>query len=174
MRKYTGFGPDVASAQHADFFDTIRRPMTAPEPRHYRLTMGLVLAAVPAMVAYWVIWFFVDRSWLANLDTQAYYVFENAFPAADGWLTLTCAAGAWSMWKRRASSLFWLIAGGSAGISFALMDILFDLENGVYRAPKGDWGSVGLEIAINLYGLGLGAWALSFGWRNRGWFLARA
>ncbi len=148
--------------------------MTEAEPRHYRLTLGLVLAAFVAMVAYWVIWFFVDRSWLANMDTQAYYVFENAFPAADAWLAVACAAGAWAMWKRRASSLFWLLAGGSASVYLGLMDVLFDLENGVYAAPKGDWGAVGIEVAINLYALGVGAWALSFGWRNRGWFLARS
>ena len=147
--------------------------MTDAEPRHYRLTLGLVLAAFVALVAYWVIWFFVDRSWLASMDTQAYYVFENAFPAADGWLAIACAAGAWAMWKRRASSLFWLLAGGSASVYLGLMDVLFDLENGVYLAPKGDWGAVGTEVAINLYALGVGAWALAFGWRNRAWFLER-
>jgi hypothetical protein len=157
-----------------DFSDTIRRPMNEAEPRHYRLTLGLILAAFAALVAYWVIWFFVDRSLLANLDTQAYYVFENAFPAADGWLAVACAAGAWAMWKRRASSLFWLLAGGSASVYLGLMDVLFDLENGVYGAPKGDWGAVGIEVAINLYALGVGAWALAFGWRNRAWFLARS
>ncbi|HEX8793144.1 MAG TPA: hypothetical protein VF765_19505 [Polyangiaceae bacterium] len=146
----------------------------AAEPRHYRLTLGLVLAAFVALVAYWVIWFFVDRSWLASMDTQAYYVFENAFPAADGWLAIACAAGAWAMWKRRPSSLFWLLAGGSASVYLGLMDVLFDLENGVYGAPKGDWGAVGTEVAINLYALGVGAWALAFGWRNRAWFLARS
>jgi hypothetical protein len=147
--------------------------MPEAEPRHYRLTLGLVLAAFVAMVAYWVIWFFVDRSWLANMDAEAYYVFENAFPAADGWLAVACAAGAWAMWKRRASSLFWLLAGGSASVYLGLMDVLFDLENGVYAAPKGDWGAVGIEIGINLYALGVGAWALSFGWRHRAWFLGR-
>jgi hypothetical protein len=78
------------------------------------------------------------------------------------------------MWKRRSSSLFWLLTGGSASVYLGLMDVLFDLENGVYGAPKGDWGAVGVEIAINLYALGVGAWALAYGWRNRAWFLARS
>ena len=143
------------------------------EPRHLRLTLGLVLTAFVALVAYWVIWFFVDRSWLANLDTPAYYVFENAFPAADGWLAVTCAAGAWTLWKRKPSALLWLLAGGSASLYLGLMDVLFDLENGVYGAPKGDYGAVATEIVINVYALGVGVWALGFGWRNRAWFLAR-
>jgi hypothetical protein len=146
---------------------------TATEPRFLRLTIGLVVVAVVAMVAYWGIWFFGNREWLASMDTPAYYVFENAFPAADGWLTLACACGGWALWKRRPSALFWLLVGGGSSVFFGLMDVLFDLENGVYLAPKGDWGAVGTEIAINVYSLGVGAWALRFGWAHRRYFLLR-
>jgi hypothetical protein len=144
------------------------------DPRYLRLTLGLVVAAFLALVAYWVIWFLVNREWLASLDTPAYYVFENAFPAADGWLALACALGGWALWKRRSSALFWLLTGGSASIYLGLMDVLFDLENGVYLAPKGDVGAVVTEVAINAYSLGVGAWAMWFGWRNRRWFLGLA
>jgi hypothetical protein len=145
---------------------------TDAAPRFLALTIGLVGVAFVALVAYWVIWFFVNRAWLASMDTQPYYVFENAFPAADGWLALGCALGGWALYKRRASALFWLLAGGSASIYLGLMDVLFDLENGVYRL--GDAGAAGMEIAINVYSLGVGAWALWFGWHNRRWFVARA
>jgi hypothetical protein len=150
-----------------------RASTSASDPPHYRLTLTLILVAFVALVAYWVIWFFVNREWLANLDTEAYYAYENSFPAADGWLAISCAAGAWALWKRRPVALFWLLVGGSSSIYLGLMDVLYDLENGVYRAPKGDWGAVGIEIAINLFSLGLGAWALRFGWQNRRWFLSR-
>jgi hypothetical protein len=143
-------------------------------PPHYGLTIGLTLAAFVALVAYWFIWFFVSRDWLASADTQAYFVFENSFPAADGWLAVACAGGAWSLYKRKGSALFWLLAGGSASIYLGLMDVLFDLENGIYLAPKGDFGAVVTELAINVYSLGVGAWALAYGWRHRRWFLARA
>jgi hypothetical protein len=142
-------------------------------PRYSRLTLVLVLVAFVALLAYWIIWFFVNREWLANLDTEAYYVFENAFPAADGWLAFACGMGAWALWKRRAAGLFWLLVGGSSSVYLGCMDVLFDLENGVYRAPKGDVGAVGIEVAINLYALGVGAWAMWFGWKNRHWFLSR-
>jgi hypothetical protein len=138
-----------------------------------RLTIGLVVGAFVALVAFWVIWFFVNRDWLANLDTPAYYAFENAFPAADAWLALACALGAWAMWKRRPSSLLWLLAGGGASIYLGLMDVLYDLENGIYGAPKGDWGAVATEVAINVYALGVGVWVMRFGWSNRRYFLAR-
>lgn len=143
------------------------------EPRHLRLTLGLVIAAFVALVAYWFVWFFVDRESLASLDTPAYYAFENAFPAADAWLATACALGAWALWKRRGTALFWLLVGGSSSVYLGLMDVLFDLENRVYLAPKGDVGAVVTEAAINVASLGIGAWALWFGWHSRRWFLGR-
>jgi hypothetical protein len=143
------------------------------DPPLLRLTLGLVLAAFVALIAYWVIWFFVNRDWLASLDTPSYYVFENAFPAADGWLAVACGFGSWTLWKRRGSALFWLLAGGSASIYLGLIDVLFDLENRVYLAPRGDVGGVVTELAINVYSLGVGVWALWFGWKNRRWFVDR-
>jgi hypothetical protein len=142
-------------------------------PRFYRFTVGVVLAAFIALVAYWMIWFFVDRELLASTNTRAYYVFENSFPAADGWLALACVACAWTLYARRPTALFWLLVGGSSAVYLALMDVLFDLENGIYLAPKGDWGAVGTEIAINVYSLGVGVWVLWFGWHHRRWFIAR-
>jgi hypothetical protein len=142
------------------------------EPRFLRLTLGLVLIGFVALLAYWVIWFFVNREWLASLDTPSYYVFENSFPAADAWLAVSCGMAAWALWRRGASALFWLLVGGSSSIYLGLMDVLFDLENAVYAAPKGDWGAVGTEIAINVFSLGVGAWALWFGWKHRRYFLA--
>lgn len=151
---------------------TAATPADAP-PRGLGLTLGLVLFAFVAIVAYWMVWFFGDRSSIASAHTHAYYVFENAFPAADGWLALACAGSAWTLYRRRPAAVFWLLAGGSAALYLGLMDVLFDLENGIYLAPTGDWGAVVTEIAINAYSLGVGAWVLTFGWRHRRWFLAR-
>ena len=144
----------------------------APPP-YLGLTIGLALFAFVAMVAYWVIWFFVDRSWLASQDTASYYVFENAFPAADAWLAASCGLGAWALYKRKAIALFWLLAGGSASIYLGLMDVLFDVENGIYAA-HGNAGAIVTEVAINVATLGIGAWSLYFGWKNRRWFIARS
>src|ERR1700722_5009906 len=88
----------------------------AETPRFIGLTIGLVLVAFVALLAYWIIWFFVNREWLASADSPSYYVFENAFPAADGWLAVACGIGGWALYKRRASGLFWLLVGGSSSI----------------------------------------------------------
>jgi hypothetical protein len=67
----------------------------------------------------------------------------------------------------------WLLVGGSSAIYLGLIDVLFDLENGIYAAPTGDWGAVATELFINVYSLGVGAWAIAFAWRRRDWLLGR-
>ena len=41
-------------------------------PRFLRLMIAALAAAAVLIAAYWIVWFFVDRSWLATLDTGAY------------------------------------------------------------------------------------------------------
>ncbi|HET9627716.1 MAG TPA: hypothetical protein VFP84_40440, partial [Kofleriaceae bacterium] len=115
--------------------------------------------------AYWLVWFFVDRELLASLHTPAYYAFENAFPLADAWLALGFAASARALQRRRPIAVFWLLVTGSASLYLASMDILFDLENGVYAAP--DRSAVITELVINAATVALGVWTLRQGWRNR-------
>jgi hypothetical protein len=132
--------------------------------------VGLLWFGALATLAYWVIWFGVDRRWLANADTPSYYAFENAFPAADAWMAVTGALGAIALQRRRASALLWMLLAGSASIYLAGMDILFDLENGIYRSP--DVGSVAVELFINMGCLTGGAAIVLFAWRNRRYFLS--
>jgi hypothetical protein len=139
------------------------------EPRFLRALIALLWIAFAVVVAYWVVWFFVDRSMLASLDTPSYFAFESSFPVADGWLAVTWAASAAMLSARRPSAMFWLLAAGSASLYLGFMDILFDLENGVYGAP--DAGAVVTEIVINVSSLAIGAWTLWFGWFHRRWFM---
>lgn len=121
-----------------------------------------------AICAYWGIWYLGDRSWLASLDTPSYYVFENAFPLADAWLAVTYAGAAIALMRRRPSALFWLLVAGSASFYLAGMDILFDLQHGVYELS----GAAITEMIINVASIGLGAWTLAYGWGRRREFLA--
>ena len=57
-------------------------------PRGRGIIVGVMIFAALLILAYWVIWFLVDRNLLASLHTDYYYRFENAFPAADAWLGL--------------------------------------------------------------------------------------
>ncbi len=134
--------------------------------------VGLLWFGALATLAYWVIWFGVDRTWLATADTPAYYTFENAFPIADGWMAVTGALGAVALQRNKQAALLWMLLAGSAALYLAGMDVLFDLENGIYRASNGGIGNVAVELFINV-GCFLGGIAIiRFAWGHRAYFLS--
>lgn len=140
--------------------------MIRPElPRGGRFILGVLIFGVVTTTAYWVIWFGVDREILASAHTQAYYAFENSFPVADAWMTIAGALAAIALLRRRASALFWAISAGSASVYLGALDVLFDLENGIYRSP--DTGGVIVELTINVLTLTLGAVVLLWAWHRR-------
>ena len=113
-------------------------------------------------ILYWTLWF-AQRDWIASEHRQAYYDFENAFPLADAWLTV-CLLGAVATLRRRSSfSVFWLLTGGGAGIYLFCMDVLYDLEHGIW------WKNAGgvVELGINVITLGFSVWLLRWSWANR-------
>ncbi len=127
--------------------------------------IGLLWFGSVATVAYWVVWFLIDRSWLATTNTPEYYAFENAFPLADGWMAVTGALGAVTLTRGRPIALLWIPLAGSATLFLAGMDVLFDLENGFYW--HGDAGNVAVELLINAGCLAGGAAIIRFAWRYR-------
>jgi hypothetical protein len=144
--------------------------MKEPSSAGRRWMIGLLWFGSLATVAYWVVWFGVNRSWLATVDTPSYYAFENAFPASDAWMAVTAALGALALQRRRASALLWMLLAGSASVYLAGMDVLFDLENGIYR--QGDAGGVAVEAFINVGCLAGGIAIVAFAWRYRRHFLS--
>jgi hypothetical protein len=149
------------------------QPALSPSEGGRRAMIGLLWFGSLATLAYWVIWFGVDRSWLANGDTPEYYAFENSFPLADGWMAVTGALGAVALQRRQASALLWMLLAGSAALFLAGMDVLFDLENGIYRASASAGGAanVAVELFINVGCLVGGTAIIAFAWRHRAYFL---
>ena len=146
---------------------------SAPSPRSRAFIVGVMLFAALVTIAYWVVWFGGGRDLLASSHAASYYTFENAFPAADGWLALTLLLGALGLWLNRPWGLFWGLLAGGAGVYLGCMDVLFDLENGIYLVPKGgDPSAVIVEIIINIFTFTLGIIALTYFWRQRRVLLA--
>lgn len=141
-------------------------------PRGRGIIAGAMIFAALLILAYWVIWFLVDRNLLASLHTDYYYRFENAFPAADAWLGILLLLATAGLLLRRSWGLLAGLLGGGAGIYLGLMDMLFDLENGVYRVPAGgDVSGPIIEIVINILTFALGIIVITYIWRHRAWFL---
>ena len=68
---------------------------------------------------------------------------------------------------RRPSSLLWTVCAGSASVFLALVDILFNLGNGLYHMAPGTHTAAAIEVLINFLTLSLGVVAVAWGWRSR-------
>lgn len=142
-----------------------------PSPAGRRFMIGLLWFGALATLAYWGVWFGVDRRWLATADTPSYYAFENAFPLADAWMGVTGALAAVALQRGRQSALLWMLCAGSASLYLSGMDTLFDLENGIYLV-HGNLGNVLTEAFINVGCLLGGVGIVGFAWKHRRHFLA--
>jgi hypothetical protein len=122
----------------------------------------VLAASVVVMVAFWAAWF-GHRSLVASNTTRSYYDFENAFPLADAWLTVCLFAGLVTLRRRHATALLWILLGAGGGIYLFAMDVLYDLEHGIW------WKSAGgaVELAINVITLAVSLALLRWGWSHR-------
>lgn len=132
-----------------------------------RAVQTALIIAIVLDVVYWAIWF-TRRDWIASLDSEGYYMFENAFPAADLWLGLTCVFSLWAMAKRRPIAMFWLICAGSSGVYLFSMDTLFDLENGVFSTGAGGYFELFIVVMTAVFSV----LVLTYAWGHRGKLLA--
>ncbi len=145
------------------------RPRTCFGLLHYpptvsrRPILALLGSTVVVDVTYWTIWF-THRSWLASGSEPSYTDFENAFPLADGWLALCAVLAGASLLRRSPQALLWLIACGSAAAYLLGMDVLYDLEHGVWWTSGAEgWIELGVNAATALLAVTLLTWS----WRHR-------
>lgn len=133
-----------------------------------RRIVAVLLVSALITVSYIVLWLFA-RDVVASESRAGYVEFENSFPLADTWL-LACLLGAtFSLLSRRPSTLFWLLAGGGAGVYLLCVDSLYDIENGIWWLPG---GAGVLELGINLTTLAVSFGLLRWAWRRRTVLLA--
>ncbi|MFO0722782.1 MAG: hypothetical protein U1E65_03285 [Myxococcota bacterium] len=141
--------------------------LQTPSLAQPRLSPPLLAAAsiqifvVVAASTYWALWYGGGRGLLTEETSAAYIAFQDAFLLADGWLVLTCVLGALAILRRSPSWRSWVLLGASASIFLGLMDVCFDLENGVYRSAGG--GGAMLELSLNSMALGFGGYGVWLG-----------
>jgi len=113
-------------------------------------------------VVYWVLYFATGA---VQAETSPVYIaFENSFPAADAWMAAACFVAAAGLLARRHWGLLFGVCAGSAMIFLGLMDVLFNLEQGMYAAMNAE---MAFETLINAWTLGFGAFVLWFLWSRR-------
>lgn len=124
-----------------------------------RAVQWLLVGAIVLDVAYWSIWF-TNRDLLASEHRSAYYEFENAFPLADLWLGVACLLALLTLRAGRPVAVLWLVAAGSAGLYLFGMDLLYDLEHGIFAKGAGGLIEAGIVAVTLVFSLVV----LRFGW----------
>jgi hypothetical protein len=148
-------------------------PISAPMRRDSRLlafgfeawrvgVMRWLIVTAALVVAYWVLWA-IDRGMIASSHTAQYIAFEQAFPLADAWLLTALLMTGIQLWRRAPSALAWVFVVGGAGMYLCAMDVLYDLQHGIYA--KGGAGVI--ELAINIVTAVSSLGIMAFGWHFR-------
>ena len=135
--------------------------------RGRRRVAGALLAGAVLLVVHWAVWL-LDRTLLASDTRPAYYEFEAAFALADAWLAFCLVAAARSLTGRRPTALLWLLAAAGAGGFLLAMDLLYNLQHGVWFASQRGLVELLRNLATGAGTVGLFAWA----WPRRAALLA--
>jgi hypothetical protein len=133
-----------------------------PKPKGLSWIIALLCFAFVATLAYWIV-FFTSGDVQARNDA-VYIAFEKSFPPADAWMALCALLGAIGLWRRRAWGFLFALLTASSAIFLGLMDVTFNLNEGIYAIGGSD---TLIEIIINLATLLLGLVVILYVWKNR-------
>lgn len=137
-------------------------------PRDLDFVIGVAIFSIVAMVAYWSAWFAAPEMIQARRpgapDYEIYASFEQAFPLADGWLTIATLIGVVGLSKMRDWGLLFMLLAGGAAIFLALMDLLYDLQHNMFIPFTVE---AGIELVIVVLLLGLATLEICLLWRRR-------
>jgi hypothetical protein len=135
--------------------------------RGRRRVASALLAGATMLLLYWAAWL-LDRTLLAADTRPAYFEFEGAFFLADAWLATCLVAGALALTARRSSALLWLLAAGGAGGFLVAVEVLYNLQHGVWFASQRGLAELVRNLATGAGTVGLFTWA----WPRRAELLA--
>jgi|DewCreStandDraft_1066081.scaffolds.fasta_scaffold00401_15 hypothetical protein len=131
---------------------------------------GFLILTAMVTVLYWIV-FFTTEGIVQTRTDEVYLAFERAFPLADAWLVVAASLAARGLLRGDAGGFLWSLLAGSSLIYLGLMDILFNLENGIYTALS---PSVAIEAVINLFCVIFGPVLIASVWSRRHLLLPRS
>ena len=122
-----------------------------------------------AILAYWVAWFLapqvVQSLTPQDPDYRIYVAFEQAFILADSWLAVNGLAGAIGLARQRSWGFLCMLLAGGSGVFLGLMDMLYDLQHGVFSALT---SATLIELVIVIFLLIFSPLVIYLTWINRG------
>jgi hypothetical protein len=130
--------------------------MTQNTTRGDRVHGAVMLIGVLLMCAYWIAFYLSDltKPNLAIIDPgesgvfmRVYMGFESAFPLADGFIAVTSALAIFYLAAKDPKAVLFGLIGSGALMFLALIDIYFNILNGLYR-PSRVWADSGLQMEM--------------------------
>ncbi len=126
--------------------------------------MELVVAL--GIIGFWAAYFSTDMVNIADARLkEVYTAFESAFPVADLYLAAVLIAGGVGLLKKRLYGYVFSLMGGASLIFLGLLDVSFNLQQGIYLLGAGE---AVLNVSINAMCLGFGVFLVFSVWKNRG------
>lgn len=117
------------------------------------------------IISFWIAFFSTDMVSIKDPELKkTYLAFESAFPLPDCWLVIALIIGGTGMLKKKNYGYFFSLIGGSALIFLGLVDISFNVQQGIYMLGMGE---AVLNISINVICLTAGIFILSIIWKNK-------
>ena len=105
-------------------------------PGGINFVIGLEILVIVGVVLYWTTWFlapeFIQSRSVDAPDYQIYVNFEQAFPLADSWLAIAALIGVVGLWRMRDWGFLFSLLTGSSAIFLGFMDLLYDLQHGMF------------------------------------------
>src|SRR5262245_4333651 len=131
--------------------------------RSDRILGAVLLLGAAVTIAYWVNYFIAGD--VRVVPDLWYSAFEDAFPVADGWMTLCLIGAGVGFWRGKRSAPFFGLMAGSALLYLAALDITFNVERGLYALLPAS-GPMETEALINVASLALGITTVTICWRR--------
>ncbi|MFQ5999202.1 MAG: hypothetical protein ACE5J6_00355 [Candidatus Bathyarchaeia archaeon] len=129
--------------------------------------MTIILAVLLIITALVTIYYWVDffiTGGVQVIEDEWYIKFEKAFPVADLWGLSACSLiGAVGLLTEQSYGPFFSLLAAGSMIFLALMDITFNIQNGLYPLIALSNEMV-FELVINLWTLVLGISLIVYLW----------
>lgn len=105
----------------------------------------LLIAGAVLIAAYWLDFFL--RGTVQVVTEEWYLRYQRAFPVADAWLAVCALAWGVGLLSGGSYGTVFGLMGAGAGIFLGLMDLTFNIQNGLFRLlPQS--GAMWTELAI--------------------------
>jgi hypothetical protein len=133
-----------------------------PRPKGLSWIIALLCFAFIATLAYWIVFF--TSGDVQVRDDAVYVAFERSFPPADAWMAVCALLGAIGLWRGKSWGFLFSLLAASSAIFLGLMDVTFNLNEGIYAISGSE---TLIEILINLATLLMGPVVIIYVWKNR-------